>query len=338
MKPAYAGIDVAFAKQKRLPLVVCTREEGRLVPLPLRSARGLVPPRGSGNRASLSAGSVEAFTAATLTYLRQVEEAFAVSIDRIAIDAPSAPALDGRRRAERALDARGFSCFATPTAEQFDEIRRKALEHLEAGGPESRLPHANQLWMLVGFELFRVLSELAPCLEVFPNTTVQVLGAAHRTKFHKDGLEAQLAAARAHTGWPGGAEDEPALHDIGYGSTHDKLDAYLCAWVASLKEEEREPFGAPPDDVIWVPRVEGGAFPSAEPIRVERRTRSRTRPAASVPEGKSSRACPGCSDKVFKRWPWGWDAHAAYRCEGLEATDPEERKREFRDRFREAFA
>ena len=57
------------------------------------------------------------------------------------------------------------------------------------------------------------------------------------------------------------------------------------------------------------------------------------RPAASVAEGEFSRACPACSDKVFRRWPWGWDAHAAYRCEGLEATCREKRKREFRERF-----
>ncbi len=287
MKPAYAGIDVAFAKKKRLPLVVCTVEEGRLVPLPLRRAKGLVPPQGSGNRASLSPEPVEAFAKATLAYLRQIEELHGVSIRRIAIDAPSAPALNGRRRAERALDARGFSCFATPSSEQFEDIRLKALAHLDAGGSESRLPHANQLWMLVGFELFRVLSELAPCFEVFPNATVQVLGAAQRTKFQKDGLEAQLAAARVHTGWPNGSEDEPTLRDIAYGSSHDKLDAYLCAWVASLEEEEREAFGDPPDDVIWVPRVGGGPFPSAEPIQVERTTRSRARLAPSDSEGES---------------------------------------------------
>ena len=35
------------------------------------------------------------------------------------------------------------------------------------------------------------------------------------------------------------------------------LDAYLSAWVASLDQPERMPYGDPPGDVIWVPRVAG---------------------------------------------------------------------------------
>ena len=36
---------------------------------------------------------------------------------------------------------------------------------------------------------------------------------------------------------------------------------------------------------------------------------------------------------MFKDFPLGWDAHAAYRCSGLMATEPEERKREYKARF-----
>ena len=45
------------------------------------------------------------------------------------------------------------------------------------------------------------------------------------------------------------------------------------------------------------------------------------------------RPCPACRTYLFKRWPWGWDAHAAHRCEGLSATGTEARKAEFRRRF-----
>jgi len=38
----------------------------------------------------------------------------------------------------------------------------------------------------------------------------------------------------------------------GYGPLHDRLDAYLAAWVASVGESEREALGSPPDDVIWI--------------------------------------------------------------------------------------
>lgn len=41
--------------------------------------------------------------------------------------------------------------------------------------------------------------------------------------------------------------------------------------------------------------------------------------------------CPACMYMVFEKWPEGWDAHAAHRCEGVgPAGTPEERKAEFR--------
>jgi hypothetical protein len=30
--------------------------------------------------------------------------------------------------------------------------------------------------------------------------------------------------------------------------------------------------------------------------------------------GNHSRWCPACSRKLFTRWPWGWDGHAAHAC------------------------
>jgi hypothetical protein len=40
--------------------------------------------------------------------------------------------------------------------------------------------------------------------------------------------------------------------------------------------------------------------------------------------------CPACMLKVFERWPEGWDAHAAHRCEGVDLAGPEARKTEFK--------
>lgn len=40
--------------------------------------------------------------------------------------------------------------------------------------------------------------------------------------------------------------------------------------------------------------------------------------------------CPACMLEVFEKWPEGWDAHAAHRCEGVNIGTPEERKGEFR--------
>ena len=55
------------------------------------------------------------------------------------------------------MDQRGISCFATPSRAEFEKIRDKAKKHLAKGLPIPRLPHANQLWILAGFEIFTAL-------------------------------------------------------------------------------------------------------------------------------------------------------------------------------------
>jgi hypothetical protein len=253
---AYAGIDVAFAKGKALPVAVCVLRDGRLEPLPIRDAQAPRPPRGAGNPKTLEVEIVEAFAKDTVRYLRDIEHTYGVTIRRIAIDAPSDPKKAGahRREAEQALDRRGISCITTPNCDEFDAIRRRATAHLEAGGAISRLPHANQLWMLVGFALFRILRQTWECLEVFPQATVKILGAADVHKSRSGAVESQLAAAAKYTRWPLSPTTE-ALIKVGHGALHDRLDAYLAAWVASLEPEMREPIGVPPNDVIWIPKI-----------------------------------------------------------------------------------
>lgn len=252
----FVGIDVAFAKKKFLPISVCIWRNGILEPLPLRSTTLPLPPRGSGNAKILDNAIVKDFAESTARYLREVERTFSVTIRRIAIDAPSDPKTDGalRREAEKGLDKKKISCFTTPDSNEFCEIRAKAQAHLANGGEESRLPHANQLWMLVGFELFRRLRQEWECLEVFPQAIVSTLGAngIHKTK--GDGLLKQLATAAVFTGWPKSPK-ESCLREIGYGLNHDNFDAYLAAWVASLEIEDREAIGHPPNDAIWIPRL-----------------------------------------------------------------------------------
>jgi hypothetical protein len=268
---AYAGIDIAFAKKKLLPVSVCVWRNGILEPLPLRSTTAPLPPQGSGNAKILDDTTVKEFAESAARYFREVELAFGVTIRRIAIDAPSYPKTNGtgRREAEKGLDRKKISCITTPDSNQFIEIRTKAQAHLANGGEESRLPHANQLWMLVGFELFRRLRQDWECLEVFPQAIAATLGAngIHKTK--GDGLLMQLSAAARSTGWPK-TPVKQYLDRIGYGKCHDNLDAYLSAWVASLEPEDREPIGNPPNDVIWVPRVKPATIPTptvAEPSR-----------------------------------------------------------------------
>src|SRR5580658_8172723 len=91
---AFAGIDVAFAKRKRLPVCVCVWKNGRLTPLPLAARDAPEPPRGQGNVASLDVSKVGCFADETARYLRSLEKHFSISIIRIGIDAPSDPCLD----------------------------------------------------------------------------------------------------------------------------------------------------------------------------------------------------------------------------------------------------
>ena len=69
------------------------------------------------------------------------------------------------------------------------------MAHLSAGGTENRIPHANQLWMLVGFRLFKRLAEIAPCVEVFPQATARVLGSGKIHKTQPGGVDAQISVA-----------------------------------------------------------------------------------------------------------------------------------------------
>jgi len=252
---SYAGIDVAFAKGKHLPIVVCRVAGGVVEPLPLRRAAA-TPPRGQGNALALHAGVREAFAEKTVAYLRAIEKEFAVHIERVAIDAPSEPRQSGhgRRACEREMDRLRISCITTPDTEQFGAICARAQAHLADGGAQSRIPAANQIWMLVGFALFQRLRREWECLEVFPQAIAWALSASAVHKRRPEGQLAQLTAAAEHTGWPS-PPSLAALDDIAYGSRHDRLDAYLAAWIASLPESRRRAAGVPPNDVIWLPGI-----------------------------------------------------------------------------------
>ena len=255
MERVYAGIDVAIAKQKHLPLVVVRVVNGIVQPLPLRRAIA-TPPQGRGNARALDAAVRETFAEETAAYLRSVEKEFGVQIARIAIDAPSDPKRSGsaRRACEREMDRLKISCITTPDAEQFAAICIRATEYLVAGGAQSRIPAANQIWMLVGFALFERLRKEWECLEVFPQAIAAALGASGVHKRTSEGQLAQLTAAAKCTGWPS-PPALSALDDIAYGARHDRLDAYLSAWIASLPESSRRAAGEPPNDVIWLPGI-----------------------------------------------------------------------------------
>ena len=91
----------------------------------------------------------------------------------VAIDAPRAWAVDGRRRAgECALRARGFNLYTTPDA--------------------SRADHPFYAWMRTGFDLYRAVDP-GTAFEVYPYATAVALDISVRAK---DPKTRALAAAR----------------------------------------------------------------------------------------------------------------------------------------------
>lgn len=256
LNEAFVGIDVAFAKKKRLPICICVNDHGRLTPLELRKLKDVLPPKGLGNKAALDGKIVEQYSVEAVEYIKRVEERCNIRVQRIAIDAPSAYKQEHirRRSAEIVMDERGISCFATPSKSEFNEIIAKARRHLDNGGAENNIPHANQLWMLIGFALFQALGKEYECIEVFPQAIVRELGESKIHKSKPQGYLSQVEALSTKIGW-GSSELSQKLMSIGYGSKHDKLDALLSAWVASLPPEDRIACGRLPDDVIWIPKV-----------------------------------------------------------------------------------
>lgn len=255
----FVGIDVAFAKQKKLPICICKRFGPQLIPLSTRVPGLPEVPRGSGNRYTIDPVAVGSFAQQVFEYLCTMETHFGGRIKRVAIDASSAPCPSAslRRHCERDLDSRGISCFPTPTEAQVQEIKRKVRLHFQAGGSEARIPHANQLWMFVGFELFRHLRSRWECLEVYPQAIMRVLGIADIYKRKKEGVLQQLRGVSLQTGWDEGASSSGliALRSRVQAPAHDAVDAYSCAWIASLEENRREALGCLPEEVIWIPKL-----------------------------------------------------------------------------------
>lgn len=253
--PVFVGIDVACGKGKSLPICfVDGAHPLRLLALPDTIAKAI--PRGPGNGEVLAAAPFRDHANRLRDVLAQIEEAMGWTIKAIAIDAPAAPPQTGGRRCEAELAKEGLSSFKTPALDHWPQIREECRLHLEAGGALSRLPNANRVWMLYGFELFSCLrgALAAEVIEVYPFAIVHGLLPSCSHKSTEEGYRDQLSALAARTGWES-AGLEAALRASVPGSRHDRLDAYMAAWVASLPAGQRRAYGdaSNPDDSIWTP-------------------------------------------------------------------------------------
>jgi predicted nuclease with RNAse H fold len=255
--PVFIGIDVACAKKKRLPICFASYVNKRLEPL--EAPQGLTEkiPRGRGNREITDAQPFKQLAIQVVDAIQMIAEERGWAIKRIAVDAPAAAPASGIRASEAALSKLRLSNFQTPNAAEWPGIRNKCNAYLSAGHELTGLPYANMIWMLYGFEIFKLLRERRfEVIEVFPYSIVRALLPTCMHKSTKEGYADQLKAIAERTGWGGDPPSlEKTLEDRVSGSRHDRLDAFMAAWVASLDPKDREAHGdaANLDDAIWVP-------------------------------------------------------------------------------------
>ena len=94
----------------------------------------------------------------------------------------------------------------------------------------------------------------AEVIEVYPFAIIRALLPVCAHKSTEKGYRDQLVAVAVRTGWE--PQDlEARLKVTVPGSRHDRLDAFMAAWIASLSPERRHALGDAqrPDDAIWVP-------------------------------------------------------------------------------------
>lgn len=216
---------------------------------------GLIP-RGVGNKEITAPAPFRSVARDVVNAISQITVAMGWKVECIAIDAPAAPPRAGSRMSERELGSRGLSSFRTPPAPDWENIRERCSDHLRRGGSAAKLPYANKIWMLFGFELFACLRSVltATVIEVYPFAIIRALLPTCEHKSTEQGYRRQLAAVSSRTGWEP-QHLEARLKRTVPGNRHDRLDSFMAAWVASLRPEQRRAFGDAqrPDDAIWVP-------------------------------------------------------------------------------------
>jgi predicted nuclease with RNAse H fold len=251
----YVGIDVACAVGKRLPICVVSTS-CPLMPLMIpKHLAGLIP-RGVGNKEITAAAPFQEVARGVVSAINHIAGEMGWHVERIAVDAPTAPPATGSRASENELGRRGLSSFRTPPESAWEGIREKCANHLRVGKSLATLPNANRIWMLFGFKLFAFLKSglSAEVIEVYPFAIVHALLPTCEHKSTERGYRDQLNVVAARTGWEPQSL-EARLKVTVPGSRHDRLDAFMAAWVASLPPEGRGVFGDAqrPDDAIWVP-------------------------------------------------------------------------------------
>lgn len=199
----FVGIDVACAKRKRLPICFTTFSGHRLEPLEVPRELTARLPVGRGNDQITQDNPFRSEAKTIADVLNDIAEKQAWRIVRVSIDAPAAAPLTNSRRSELSLRRCGLSSFLTPDTDGWNRIRQVCQEHLQAGKPLNRFPHANKIWMLFGFEIFKALRAKgsSDVIEVYPYAIVRALLDECPHKATPEGYRRQLDAVATATGW-----------------------------------------------------------------------------------------------------------------------------------------
>jgi predicted nuclease with RNAse H fold len=255
--PVFVGIDVACAKRKRLPICFTAFDGNRLKPLEVPHELTARLPVGRGNDQITTEDPFKSEAEAVANVLDNIAAKLAWRIVRVAIDAPAFKPMAGSRRSELSLRRCGLSSFLTPDTAGWETIRQVCQEHLQAGRPLNRLPHANKIWMLFGFEIFKALRAkgTSDVIEVYPYAIVRALLDECPHKSTPEGYRCQLEAIATETGWNCNHFESKLVRAVP-GTRHDRLDAFMTAWVASLPRKSRRTYGNEKNsnDAILVPR------------------------------------------------------------------------------------
>lgn len=250
----YFGIDVACAKGKTLPAAGLVTRSGIRTLANLRAPGSPLPPKGCGNRV-IAEDVLEAkrFAVEACGWLKELEKQSSMKIIKIAIDAPRRPRSPhlSVRDSESDLQEACIQFIKTPTEHEFSAKRKEAAAHLQAGNPVASLPGANLWWMCIGFALFETLTDHWDCVETYPQAILHQIKyvGAHKSKDHAKQL--------AHIISISGIQElsTESLRVRSFGAPHDRIDALMSAWVASLSPNQIDQFGTAPEDQIWVPAL-----------------------------------------------------------------------------------
>jgi hypothetical protein len=254
------------------------------------------------------------------------------------------------RRCDHATETRGRACemFWTLGANQVGRAAIQGWQYVLA--PAVR-EGSISIWPFDGDLQFLLAGGGIVVVEAYPAETYGHLGMPRN--FGKRSPEARKSQARLIFDWCQGngvcldSQLGSAIDD-GFGCTEageDRFDALIG--LLGLVEVARDPSAAVVPDDHFVRNTEGwivgmGLGPSGQPRAKPNSVAAW--PTRHEPQGaparctsserqQQSRLCPACQKKLFARWPWGWDGHAAHGCTGVSGETPADRKQAYRAQY-----